>query len=359
MAKIESNFKNIFLCLFLISALLSGLLGVVHYITEEPIEKTKTAKKELAIKQVIPLFDELKEAKIAIETQPENNILKKQQAADSLILYDAYKDGEWIGTAIETFTDIGFSGRIRLMVGFLPNGNINKIEVLGHSETPGLGDKMEVGKSDFSKQFVGKNPANYNLSVTKDGGDVDAITAATISSRAYCDAVQTAYNSFVKLHGGENGEETKTGNKGSGIEQVIPPFDELKEERIAAEPQTKNNVHQKQQATDSLIIYDAYKDGKWIGTAIETFTDEGFSGRIRLLVGFLPNGNINKIEVGKSNFSEQFVGKNPGKYKLSIKASGGDVEAITGATISSRAYCDAVQTAYNSFIKKHGGKNNE
>jgi electron transport complex protein RnfG len=201
MAKIKSNFKNIFLCLFVISALMSGILGIVNYITKEPIELTKGQKKEEAIKQVVPAFDALREAKIAIETVQENNIFKKAQAADSLIMYDAYKNGQWIGTAIETFTDKGFAGRIKLMVGFLPNGNINKIAVLEHTETPGLGDKMEVGKSTFPEQFLGKNPADYKLSVTKDGGNVDAITAATISSRAYCDAVQTAYNTFIKNGG--------------------------------------------------------------------------------------------------------------------------------------------------------------
>jgi electron transport complex protein RnfG len=181
--------------------LLAGVLGAVNYITKEQIEQTKTAKKEAAIKQVMPPFDNLKEAKIAVETQVENNVFKKAQAADSLVVYDAYKDGQWVGTAIETFTDKGFSGRIKLMVGFQPNGNIHKIEVLEHTETPGLGDKMEVKKSDFPKQFLGKNPANFKLSVKKDGGDVDAITAATISSRAYCDAVQTAYNVFIKNGG--------------------------------------------------------------------------------------------------------------------------------------------------------------
>ncbi|MDR2409813.1 MAG: RnfABCDGE type electron transport complex subunit G [Bacteroidales bacterium] len=201
MAKIKSNFKNIFLCLFVISTLLSGILGVVNYITKIPIEKTKADKKEMAIKQVLPSFDKLREAKVAIETVQENNIFKKAQAADSLTLYDAYTGDKWIGTAIETFTDIGFAGRIKLMVGFLPDGNINRIEVLEHTETPGLGDKMEVGKSTFPEQFFGKNPADYKLSVTKDGGDVDAITAATISSKAYCDAVQTAYNSFIKNGG--------------------------------------------------------------------------------------------------------------------------------------------------------------
>jgi electron transport complex protein RnfG len=202
MAKIESNFKNILLCLFIISTLLAGVLGAVNQITKEPIEKTQIEKQKAAIKQVLPPFDNLKQAKIPVTgAAEEKNAFKKGQAADSLIMYDAYKNNKWVGTAVETFTDKGFSGRIKLMVGFLPEGNIHKIEVLSHTETPGLGDKMEVGKSKFPNQFIGKNPQTYKLSVTKDGGDVDAITAATISSRAYCDAVQTAYNVFTKNGG--------------------------------------------------------------------------------------------------------------------------------------------------------------
>ena len=200
--KIESNFKNIFLCLFIISTVMAGILGGVYTLTKKPIEQMGGEKKKKAIEQVIPSFDKLREAKIAVETVAEDNIFKKEQAADSLIMYDAYNNkGEWVGTAIETFTDKGFSGRIKLMVGFLPDGRVHKIEVLEHSETPGLGDKMEPAKSKFSEQFLGQNPADYKLTVSKDGGDVDAITAATISSRAYCDAVQTAYDVFIKNGG--------------------------------------------------------------------------------------------------------------------------------------------------------------
>jgi electron transport complex protein RnfG len=201
MAKLQSNFRNIFLCLLIISTLLAGILGAVNQFTQVPIERTKTDNKKKAIEKVVPPFDQLKSVKIAAIVVKEDNVFKKEQAADSLIVYDAYKNNKWVGTAIETFTDKGFSGRIKLMVGFLPNGNIHKIEVLEHKETPGLGNKMEVGASTFPNQFLGKNPANYKLSVKKDGGDVDAITAATISSRAYCDAVQTAYTIFTKQGG--------------------------------------------------------------------------------------------------------------------------------------------------------------
>jgi Na+-translocating ferredoxin:NAD+ oxidoreductase subunit G len=108
------------------------------------------------------------------------------------------KDGELVGTAVETFTHRGFSGTIKLMVGLLPDGTINGIEVLEHKETPGLGDKMESGKSDFSVQFEGGTLRTFRLRVRQDGGDVDAITATTISSRAYCEAVQRAWDTYMK-----------------------------------------------------------------------------------------------------------------------------------------------------------------
>jgi electron transport complex protein RnfG len=209
MAKLESNFKNIFLCLLLISSILAGLLGAVYSITKEPISKTQDNIKENAIRNVVPDFDKSEIMRIAVESEVVSNPFKKEQAADSLTVYKVTNKGEWVGAAVETFSDKGFGGRVRLMVGFLPDGTIQKIEVLAHTETPGLGDKMEVGKSQFPEQFRGKNPKDFRLIVKKDDGDVDAITAATISSRAYCDAVQTAYNVFknVFIKDGGNSDE--------------------------------------------------------------------------------------------------------------------------------------------------------
>jgi Na+-translocating ferredoxin:NAD+ oxidoreductase subunit G len=83
------------------------------------------------------------------------------------------------------------------MAGFLPDGSIYKVTVLDHKETPGLGTKMTDLK--FSRQFLGKNPDSFKLLVKKDGGQVDAITAATISSRAYCDALQRASDQLKSI----------------------------------------------------------------------------------------------------------------------------------------------------------------
>ena len=186
MAKKESGFTNMTLILFLITFIASGALGLVYQVTKEPIAAAKLARKIEAIKEVVPEFNN-----VPIEEANSINI-----NGDSVVLYPAKKDGQLVGVAIETFTNKGFSGNIKLMAGFLPNGEIYDVSVMEHKETPGLGDKMEKSKSGFSLQLKGKNPEDFKLKVRKDGGDVDAITAATISSRAFCDAMQRAYDVF-------------------------------------------------------------------------------------------------------------------------------------------------------------------
>jgi electron transport complex protein RnfG len=190
MAK-ESTFKNMTLTLLTVTLLTSASLGFVYSFTKGPIEDAQNAKINNAISLVLPEFD----------NRPSADKFTREVDGGLLTFYPASMGGDAVGMAIQTFTKNGFSGQIDLMVGILADGTIHAIEVIAHKETPGLGDKMESGKSDFSVQFKGKNPKDFKLSVTKDGGDVDAITASTISSRAYCDAVERAYNAFVKEGG--------------------------------------------------------------------------------------------------------------------------------------------------------------
>lgn len=178
MSKKESNMKNMFIALLVITFVASASLGGIYELTKEPIAAAKLEKKNNAIRQVIPEFDNI----------PTADVYKKAADGDTLYFYPGMMGDEPVGTAVETFTNLGFSGEIKVMVGFLPDGTINDVAVLEHEETPGLGDKMERKKSDWSIQFRGKNPETFSLSVKKDGGDVDAITASTISSRAFCDA---------------------------------------------------------------------------------------------------------------------------------------------------------------------------
>lgn len=188
MSKVESSFRNMISALFIVTLVASSALGFVYTFTKEPIEAARLAKRTQAIGEVLPDFD----------NNPFTDLYKIAVDDDTLYFYPGKLNNELIGTAVETFTTKGFSGEIKLMVGLLPDGTINDIAVLEHKETPGLGDKMDKKKSGFSLQFQGKNPMDISISVTKDGGDIEAITASTISSRAFCEAVIRAYNAYIE-----------------------------------------------------------------------------------------------------------------------------------------------------------------
>lgn len=187
---LESSLKNMILVLATVTLVASAAVGGVYLLTQEPIALAQNAKVNAAIAEVMPPF----------ENQPVLEATAQEIDGETVKVYPA-KDasGALLGYAVETFSKNGFGGRVDLMVGFLKDGSIKDISVIGHAETPGLGDKIEKSKSTFSVQFEGKNPADFKLAVRKDGGDVDAITASTITSRAYAEAVQRAYTIFQSL----------------------------------------------------------------------------------------------------------------------------------------------------------------
>lgn len=183
--KLESNFTNMVVILFSVTLIASAAVGYVQTLTAGPIEAAKEAKQVNAIRQVIPgEFD----------NDPNTDVWKTKTAdGGELEFYPAKKNGEPVGTAVKTYTNDGFGGKIWLMVGFNPDGTISNYSVLEHKETPGLGSKMDSWFVKGGKgNVIGKNPGTNGLKVSKDGGDVDAITAATISSRAFLDAINRA-----------------------------------------------------------------------------------------------------------------------------------------------------------------------
>ncbi len=177
----KSTLVNMVTVLMLVTLVASTSVGMVYQLTAGPIAAATEAKTQNAIAAVLPEFETLSQPK-TIEID-----------GGELTVYEASKGSEVVGWAIETFTKEGFSGEIKLMVGFAADKSINNVAVISHNETPGLGDKIQPEKSNFSVQFQGKKPTDFKLSVKKDGGDVDAITASTITSRAYCDAIERAY----------------------------------------------------------------------------------------------------------------------------------------------------------------------
>jgi len=188
MKKKPSTLKNMVIALTLVGCGAALSVGLVNTITEEPIAQARQARLEAAIRTVLPDFDHLEEPRI--------QEIEADGRKGNLMFYRAYKNDRYVGTAIATFTNRGFKGLIQLMVGFLPDGTINNIDVVRHRETPGLGDRIEL-RFPWPRQFQGMHPDNVNLRLRQDGGDIDAITAATITARAYLEAVRLAFDNFT------------------------------------------------------------------------------------------------------------------------------------------------------------------
>ncbi len=189
MAKKESTFLNMTLTLFVITAVAAVALGYVYNITKGPIQKVKDEKLKAAISIVVPGAEKGEIATDTVEVD-----------GKEVYLYTVTVNDEVLGTAVNTFSNNAFSGLIRVMVGFDANGAIIDSDVLEHKETPGLGDKTSKSVNPWNEQFKGMDISQMKdqvIKVTKDGGEVDAITAATISSRAYCDAIQRGWIIFM------------------------------------------------------------------------------------------------------------------------------------------------------------------
>ena len=195
-----------FLSLTVISVVAAAALSSVYMLTMKPIEDATAKKTEEAIQNVLPSFD-----KIELVTAPNGMQIYKASTAN----------GEFIGAAVEAKSDKGFGGEIKIMVGFDKDGAIVNYAVLSQQETPGLGTKMtdwfkpqektkkslverlfgfEVKAAARKSSIIGKNPSNL-LRVKNDGGEIDAITASTISSRAFLEAVNAAYATYAAENG--------------------------------------------------------------------------------------------------------------------------------------------------------------
>ncbi|HPD28066.1 MAG TPA: RnfABCDGE type electron transport complex subunit G [Paludibacteraceae bacterium] len=182
MKRLESNLLNMVLVLTISALFAAGALAGVYMLTEEPIRLAKENKKQEALKVVLPEFTCLSEPEIV----------------NDLVVVKAYNNDEFVGAAVES-SAVGFSGEIKLIVGFDAEGKIVNYSVLEQYETPGLGTKIvDWFKTDKNRQNIcGLNPSQVNFTVDKDGGDIDAITASTISSRAFLAAVQAAYQAYT------------------------------------------------------------------------------------------------------------------------------------------------------------------
>ena len=170
-------------------------LALVYALTEGPIAEAELEQTRRAIRAVLPPFDNSPdEAANWVESGDYRFFLGRDAA------------GGLVGIAFSSTSREGYGGSIEVMVGILPDASVHRIEILRHLETPGLGSKIEA--PDFRDQFAGSSDENRTYEVAKDNRGapgrppIDAITGATISSRAVAEAVRVGLEHF-RAHRGE------------------------------------------------------------------------------------------------------------------------------------------------------------
>ena len=179
-----------------IASLSAFLLGYVHQETFDAIQKAKDNQELAAISEVVGEFDN--------DPFAEKTTIFTKNKKNKLTMYPARKGGKLTSVAIKSYTNTGFGGRIEIMTGINVSGSIKSFKVISSNETPGLGSKVDDPK--FKEQLNDFYPHRQILKVKQDGGDIDAVTAATISSRAVLRAIERAFDAFNNFNSGGNNE---------------------------------------------------------------------------------------------------------------------------------------------------------
>ena len=184
--KAQSTLPNMLVALTVIALVAAAALAALNGVTKDPIAKAQQAKVEQAISAVLPAFDRLED-----------------QTIDGYTCHLGYTaDDALAGAAIEAGNDKGFGGHLQLMVGFGADGSVYGYRILETHETPGLGAKADQWFQQGNKgDIIGATPNPDNeLKVKKDGGQIDAISGSTITSRAFLAIVNDAAGIFSKIN---------------------------------------------------------------------------------------------------------------------------------------------------------------
>lgn len=191
MKKSRAQVWSIVGVMFVVTLVSAILLTYVYNLTKQPIKEAQNRIIAESINSVITT---------EFDNNPFAEKIIVKSGRERYALYPARKDGYVTSIVMKSFSNKGFGGRMDVIVGFMLDGTISGYRVINHKETPGLGSK--VNDNSFSKNIIGHSPSLKSFNVKQDGGDVDAITGATISSRALIDAIQKAYRGYVKFNTG-------------------------------------------------------------------------------------------------------------------------------------------------------------
>ena len=369
MKKLPSTFKNMFFSLTAICLTMGLILAYLNEVTAGPIAEARAHRLQNAIRMVVPDFDNDPTAEarwVHLDTD------------DSLRVFPATMNGVPVGVAVHSFWQGWSGGDIQVMVGFDTEGNIFNYTVLHHTETPGLGDKMEEWfrpqernrslierifrfempvNEEQNSSVIDRNPGEGLLRLVNDGGDIDAMTAATVTARAFLNAVNKAYAAF------------RDGYLEIDFALPPPPIEldlesELLENALTIVlPEFDNEpITEIMRLGNGLYQFRATKNGEPTGFAVRTFSNDAFGGTIRLLIGFDTSGNIVNYYILYHNetprwvegigtwFSNEaypqrsIIGRNLLQDLLALTDDGGDIDidGATGATVTARAMLEAI-----------------
>jgi electron transport complex protein RnfG len=203
MKKLKSSLTNMLVVLTVITIVAAGVLASVNAVTAPQIEKINAENLAAGIKAVMG-NDDIK--------------VSEPWEVDAFTAYDINdRQGNLLGKAVVS-TENGFGGPLKVLVGFNTDGDILGYTVLEHAETPGLGAKAGEW---FQDKIIGMNPGVNNFTVSKDGGEVDAITASTITSRAFLRAIQNAYDKIIAGQDVTSGASQQASAASMGTPEVI------------------------------------------------------------------------------------------------------------------------------------------
>ena len=374
MKKLPSTLPNMILSLGIICLIIAGILALVNVATKDTIAQAETKAKVEAIKEIVPAFDNNpyeEQDTVALESEPR-----------PLIVYPAMQGGQPVGYAIETYTDAGFAGHIDIMVGFDMQSQIVGFKVLKHEETPGLGAKIQewftspAPNADLIRDVRGLDMSQASpLKVSKDGGKVDAITAATISSRAFIDALERAYRVYQSVigEGGSTAQPTESSCAlpereviDSLCNTLLPAY------RLVDKAKTGTT----DEGTPWLIqSYGTNDMSEATGLLVVTTSDDDYEGRcLPLLVCFDNNGALAAFAIADLNAKgklisisnvyggnqdpattkpskQSLIGKKVTPASLKLRQDGGSIDAVSGSTVSSRAILQGIARAQRIFVE--------
>lgn len=374
MKKLPSTLPNMILSLGIICLIIAGILALVNVATKDTIAQAETKAKVEAIKEIVPAFDNNpyeEQDTVALESEPR-----------PLIVYPAMQGGQPVGYAIETYTDAGFAGHIDIMVGFDMQSQIVGFKVLKHGETPGLGAKIQewftspAPNADLIRDVRGLDMSQASpLKVSKDGGKVDAITAATISSRAFIDALERAYRVYQSVvgEGGPTAQPTESNCALPEREVIDSLFNTL---LPAYRLVDKEKTDTADDGTPWLIqSYGTNDMSETTGLLVVTTSGDDYEGRcLPMLVCFDNNGALAAFAIADLNAKgklisiskdyggnqdpattkpskKSLIGKKVTPASLKLRKDGGSIDAVSGSTVSSRAILQGIARAQRIFVE--------